>query len=317
MLQNKKFYRALCGSFFSFLLLSACSQIVQSVDKPIDSQEAKVLFDDFNYLNYKALSENGWKARTQTGHPGVKGAKWSQEGLSFLAASDGAKNGMIRMTSFTDGSGKNTQHTQFCHARKYREGTFAARVFFRDQPTSGADGDEVIETFYVISPLKSDMDLDYSELDFEYLPNGGWEKGEHALWATSWETFKLDPWTFVNEESTTFKSLQGWHTLLLHVADNEARYYIDGKLFAAHSGDIYPEVAMSINFNLWFTAEGLIKSGEKRVYQQDIDWVYHQTKKILSLKEVELQVEKFRKNEIRFIDNVAEKKPKLASPCGL
>ena len=33
---------------------------------------------------------------------------------------------------------------------------------------------------------------------------------------------------------------------------------------------------MSINFNLWFIRDGMIKSSERREYQEDIDWVFHQ-----------------------------------------
>ncbi|WP_051484767.1 hypothetical protein [Shewanella waksmanii] len=39
-----------------------------------------VFFDDFDYQNIAEFNENGWKARTETGHPGIKGATWSAEG---------------------------------------------------------------------------------------------------------------------------------------------------------------------------------------------------------------------------------------------
>ena len=71
--------------------------------------------------------------------------------------------------------------------RKYRDGTYATRVRFRNRPTIGPGGDEVVETFYTISPLKKPLDPDYSELDFEYLPNGGWGLAAPTLWVTSWE----------------------------------------------------------------------------------------------------------------------------------
>ncbi|TQV87131.1 glycoside hydrolase family 16 protein [Aliikangiella coralliicola] len=288
-----------------------------STEKTEHQSKAAILFDDFNYQDLNAFYQNGWKARTQTGHPGVKGASWSEEGISFLQASEGALNGMARITSYTDGTAENTLHTQICHARKYREGTFAARVYFRNKPTHGPDGDEVIQTFYVISPLKAPMDLDYSELDFEYLPNGGWGKGEHALWATSWETFQLEPWTKVNENDTHFEDLKGWHTLVLQVGDNKVRYYVDGKMFAEHSDVIYPEERMSINFNQWFTPEGPIDSKEKRVYQEDIDWVYHNADEILSPLEVDRKVAELRKNKVNFRDTVSPGTPVLPSPCGL
>jgi len=93
------------------------------------------------------------------------------------------------MTSSTDGPNAKTTQTQICHQRKYLEGTYAARVRFTDNPVSGPGGDQIVQSFYTISPLKAAMDLDYSELDFEYLPNGGWGIAGPTLYATTWETF--------------------------------------------------------------------------------------------------------------------------------
>ena len=36
------------------------------------------------------------------------------------------------------------------------------------------DGDQVVQTFYTITPYLEPLDPDYSEMDYEYLPNGGW-----------------------------------------------------------------------------------------------------------------------------------------------
>lgn len=38
---------------------------------------APVFFDDFSYPDFAAFQKNGWKVRTETGHPGIKGATWS------------------------------------------------------------------------------------------------------------------------------------------------------------------------------------------------------------------------------------------------
>ena len=59
------------------------------------------------------------------------------------------------------------------------------------------------------------MAPNYNEMDLEYLPNAGWGEGDHALFATSWETFQLKPWTKVNENTADINSLQGWNTLVL------------------------------------------------------------------------------------------------------
>lgn len=285
---------------------------------------SEVFFDDFSYQDKQGFYGNNWKTRTQTGHPGIAGATWSEEGISFHQDIQGTNQGALRMTSLTGGKGENTRHTQFCHERKYLTGTYAARVFFRDEPTFGPDGDEVIQTFYAISPLKAPMDADYSETDFEYLPNGGWGAGHKpAMWATTWETFQLTPWTKVNEYERKPGSYAGWRTLVMHVSPELVEYYVDGELLARHSDKVAPEVPMSINFNLWFMPKGAdgsngpIDSPELRQYEQDIDWVFHQANTVLDQSQVEVKVAALRGKQVAYLDNVAPQSPALPSPCGL
>ena len=293
-------------------------------EAPAAPVTAAVFFDDFSYADKDAFHANGWKVRTETGHPGIKGATWSGEGLSFHADIAGTEGGAVRMSSVTDGTGENTRHTQFCHARKYREGTYAARVFFRDAPSKGPDGDEVIQTFYAISPLKAPMDGDYSETDFEYLPNGGWGHPQTpAMWSTTWETFQLEPWTKVNEFTRKEGSYAGWRTLVLTVANDKVTYYVDGELLSEHTSAVYPEDFMSINFNLWFMpkgaddSQGPVDSPELREYQEDIDWVFFQEGVAISTADVEAQVADMRGRKVKHLDNIKEQDPVLPSPCGL
>ncbi|MDQ5836731.1 MAG: glycoside hydrolase family 16 protein, partial [Acidobacteriota bacterium] len=138
---------------------------------PVRESPSQVLFDDFNYSDRRALSRHGWIVRNVAGWPGVPGAKWWPEGVTFLKDEAAPRNRILRMTSSTDGTGEHTRQTQICHQRKYFEGTYAARVRFTDAPLAGPGGDQLVESFYTISPLKAPMDADYSELDFEYLPN--------------------------------------------------------------------------------------------------------------------------------------------------
>ena len=219
----------------------------------------EVLFDDFSYTNQKDLKKHGWIVRTAAGWPGVPGAIWSERGVSFLKDVNEPRNRILRMTSSTDGPNAKTTQTQICHQRKYLEGTYAARVRFTDNPVSGPGGDQIVQSFYTISPLKAAMDLDYSELDFEYLPNGGWGIAGPTLYATTWETFSPEPnWKKDNVFKTVGGSQAGWHTLITQVAGGKVRYFVDGKMFAEHGGDYYPEDTMSINFNLWFIKDGMV-----------------------------------------------------------
>jgi hypothetical protein len=276
----------------------------------------KVLFDDFSYLNRKQLKRHGWIVRTVAGWPGVPGAIWSEDGVSFVKDLNEPRNRILRMTSSTDGPNAKTTQTQICQQRKYLEGTYAARVRFSDSPVSGSPGDQVVQSFYTISPLKAPMDPDYSELDFEYLPNGGWGIAGPTLYSTTWETFSPEPnWKKDNVFQTRAGSEAGWHTLITQVANGKVTYYVDGKMFAEHSGDYYPEDTMSINFNLWFIKDGMVNVSGTRQYQEDIDWVFHEAKSALTPEEVEERVRILRRNSVRFRDTVSAKVPPLTSPC--
>ncbi|SFC17270.1 glycoside hydrolase family 16 protein [Pseudoalteromonas denitrificans] len=301
--------------FLPYILFSITAGFSLQVNAK--KHKSEVMFDDFSYQTIKQAQKNGWVVRTDKGHPGIKNATWWNEGISFHPDILNYNNTVMRITSKTDGTAVNTRHTQICHQRKYLEGTYAARVFFNDKPQFGPDGDAVIQTFYAISPLEYPMDLNYSEMDFEYLPNGGWGEGEHALFATSWETFQLKPWTKVNAYDADRNSLQGWNTLVLQVADNKLKYYINGKLYAEHGVGVYPEVAMSLNFNMWFDPGQLVQTPQMRQYYQDVDWVYFSANEVLSTNEVADKVSHLRTNKISQTDTVPDWKPKYDSYCGL
>jgi hypothetical protein len=279
-------------------------------------RQQQVFFDDFSYANTQEMKKNGWIIRTEAGWPGVPGATWSEQGVSLLKDPNQPNSRFLRMTSATDGTAANTTQTQICHQRKYLEGTYAARVRFTDQPLSGPGGDQIVQSFYTISPLKAPMDPDYSELDFEYLPNGGWGIDGPTLYATTWETFSPEPnWKKDNVFKTTNGSEAGWHVLVTQVMDQKVRYFVDGRLFAEHGDNYYPEDTMSINFNLWFIRDGMIKSGERRQYYEDIDWVFFQPNIAMTPAQVEAGVVSWRRMSRKFNDTVPAKVPALKSPC--
>jgi hypothetical protein len=286
----------------SFAALALCSALAGAA---LGCKRSHDLFDDFAYASTGDLAAHGWILRTVAGMPGPKGATWGPESFSLHDDPSQAGNRVLRMTSTTRGADAGgTRQSQICHQRKYLAGTYAARVRFTDDAVSGPDGDQVVETFYFISPLKAPMDPDYSEIDFEYLPNGGWGQTEPSMRATTWETFQEDPMNYDNVTGKMPGSLAGWHTLVAQVATGRVRYFVDGKPLADHGDKFYPEVPMSINFNLWFIEEGLVASADAHRYEEDIDWVFFRRNVVLTPQAVESEVAEYRRQHVRFRDTV-------------
>lgn len=271
-----------------------------------------ILWDDFNYASASDMTANGWVLRSKSGWPGVKGAVFDGSTVSVVDDPMQSGNRLLQISAGTDGT--TTRQSQVCQQRKFLSGTYAARVFFNDGPTTGADGDQVVETFYLISPYVKPFDPDYSEVDNEYLPNGGWGGPDQTLYVTTWHTVQIEPWSADNTSQMTRGSLQGWHTLVVQIQRPETRYFLDGMLIATHGERYYPRVPMSINFNLWMIDGGLNATGH-RLYDEQIDWVYHQAGTVLSPDQVDAAIQQLRVSGSTFQDTV--RSSGLDSPCDL
>jgi hypothetical protein len=307
----------LCVLVVGGCMSAAGNAITPTVQIPptLNSESSQILFDDFSYATPDEMTSNGWIIRSGSGWPGVPGATFRPENVSFVDYPDQTGNRLLRMTSSTDGTSENTYQTQICHQRKYLEGTYAARLRFSDEPVSGMDGDQVVQTFYTITPYEQPLAPDYSEMDYEYLPNGGWGGAELTFYVTTWETVQIEPWNADNTSNSLQGSLAGWHTLVTQVAGRTVRYFIDGKLIGQHGGKYFPDAPMSINFNLWFIDGGLVQTEGVREYQEDIDWVFHEAGVLLMPEEVNAKVGELRNASVKFQDTVLSGIQE--SPCNL
>jgi hypothetical protein len=275
------------------------------------------LFDDFDYASSTAadFTGNRWIARNQPGDPngdgpGVPGTTWSPQNITFPTV-DGEKVAQLALS--TDGTAAGTTASELLQdGYRFMNGTYATRIKFTDNPSSGTDGDHVNETFFAIGPpQKFDWDPDYSELDFsEYLPNGGWGVTGNINYQTSWNGYKADPWDPHNAHSEQARSFDGWHDLVSQVADGHVRYYIDGALVGDHTVDdktgsypVYPRVPMSLRFNLWLIDTAGHTTGTSS-YEQQMDWVYYTKNEIIAPADVTARAAAFRASGTKHSDSI-------------
>ncbi|MGC5014921.1 hypothetical protein ACLQ2R_29495 [Streptosporangium sp. DT93] len=85
--------------------------------------------------------------RTGSGGPGVPGASWPRQNVSFPALS--GANRALRLKAGSGGTAAGTRQSEVLHRRKFLEGTYAARVKFSDAPVSGPDGDRSASTTWI------------------------------------------------------------------------------------------------------------------------------------------------------------------------
>lgn len=265
---------------------------------------APTLFDDFSYTGYSdpRIASHGWSVRSNSGGPGVPGATWAPENVTFATESG---NSVMNLATSTAGTGASTKQTEvLTQAMKFRNGTYAARVKFSDAPVSGPDGDHLVQTFFTINDLKAPMADDYAEYDFEYLPNGGWGESGNILYTTSWETYRPDPWEAVNQHTESRQSYAGWHDLVVTIDNSAITYYIDGQVFGTHGAAYLPERTMSINFNQWLIDLAGQTSTTPRSYDQRVDYVLHVKDQVLTPAQVSAKVAAYRSAGTTFQDTV-------------
>jgi hypothetical protein len=245
-----------------------------------------VMFDNFNYTNRDdpTLAANGWRIRTEGGGPGISDT-WSTAGISFPADRTAKGGRALQLRDTTDGTARGTHQTQLLTADGlFQRGTLAARVFFTDKPASGRDGDHINEAFSAISP--SAASAKYSELDFEYQPNGGWGQPGPKMDMVSWRSARSGD----RATDDYSGSLAGWHTMMMTVTDKKVTYSVDGRTLFTSSGNSVPREEMRVMFNTWLI--DLPFAGD-RTLNMRVNWVYAKADEAVSLPLVHQAVDRF------------------------
>ncbi len=256
---------------------------------------AGVLFDNFHYTDATdpALTANGWQARTDGGGPGIHGT-WSTEAITFPADPKAQGGQVLQLQTSSDGTKTGTRQAELVGTGDtFRTGTLAARVYFTDTPDNGRNGDHVIESFSTISP--SPTSAHYSELDYEYQPNGGWGSPGPKLDTTSWRSATPGDRTTKAEHL----SLAGWHTLTLTAIDGTVTYAIDGHPVYRSNGGTFPREAMTIHFSTWLI--DLPFTGP-RTWSMRVNWIYAQTGQALTATQVTTAVNGLYANGINHLN---------------
>ncbi|GAA2744619.1 MULTISPECIES: cellulose binding domain-containing protein [Kitasatospora] len=267
-----------------------------SADAAKPAVPAGVLFDNFHYTGPTdpALNKHGWRVRTSKGGPGIADT-WSAAGVSFPGDPSAQGGQALNLRASTDGTKENTSQSQLENAdTDFLTGTFAARIYFNDQPSSGQAGDHINQSFYTISP----DDALYSELDNEYMPNGGWGSPGPVLDTTSWYSAKN------NDRATKRQntSLQGWHTLVITAAKGVATYSLDGKQLFSSSGKYFPRQTMGVNFNAWFI--DLPFKSAQRSWDMKVNWFYYNANQAMSQADVDKAVADFYTGGTNYVNTV-------------
>ncbi|WP_158780967.1 glycoside hydrolase family 16 protein [Streptomyces sp. NRRL S-237] len=265
---------------------------------PTPSGPPGTLFDNFHYSgpDDPSLTANGWEVRNGAGSPGIKDT-WSSAGAGFPSDTTAQGGRVLQLQASTDGTKQGTKQVEVqSTGTDLFTGTYAARVHFSNKPTSGRNGDHVVQTFFSISP--SDSSANYSELDHEYLPNGGWGSVGPQLDTVSW--YRADPPDRVSH--TSKQRLDGWHIMMITAVDGKATYSLDGKELFTSSGKYAPREKMDIHFSNWFI--DLPFTGGPRAWDMKVNWFYYKAGEAVSLTEVQKTVDGFYTAGANYINTV-------------
>ncbi|MFI6050842.1 cellulose binding domain-containing protein [Streptomyces violascens] len=255
---------------------------------PTAAAPSGVMFDSFRYsgADDPALASNGWQVRSGEGGPGIKDV-WSRDGVSFPSEESAQGGQAMRLRVSSDGTKQGTKQSELQSTKpQFFTGTLAARIYFSAKPTSGKGGDHVIQSFFTISPVHTSPK--YSELDYEFMPNGGWGAPGPRIDTTSWLKGDGRPESRVTR--TQKKQLQGWHTVMITAMNGKVTYSIDGQELFSSGAKYFPREQAGIHFSAWLV--DLPFKGQ-RAWDMKVNWLYYQSGQAVSLPDVQKSVDGF------------------------
>ena len=263
---------------------------------------AALFFDDFSQTDRAQLAAQGWTLREQPGHPGVPGARWAPEGLELLDDPAQPGNRLLRLHARTDGTPAGTVQAQLCRPLQFLWGTTSARVRFSPRVPNG---DPVVQAVFQVSPLRFDYDPLFSELDWEYLPNGGWGSPATRLYGIAWQTVRIEPWDAHNLRVERPEDLGGrWVQLTVQSTPQGSHWLLDGETIAHHAGRTVPRQAMALALSHWVSPGGLVAGGGERSYGFEVDWVLHAADAQRSPAAMAAQVRALRERGLQRLDSL-------------
>jgi len=261
-----------------------------------------LFFDDFSQADRAQLAAQGWLLRTQAGHPGVPGARWEPTALELLDDPAQPGNRLLRLHTRSDGTPAGTVQSQLCRPQQFLWGSTSARVRFSPRREGG---DPVVQALFQVSPLRFDYDPLFSELDWEYLPNGGWGSPATRLYGIAWQTVRLEPWDAHNEMAELAADLGGrWLQLTVQNTREGSRWFVDGRELARHAGRTIPRQAMALALSHWVSPGGLRSSGPLQGEAFEVDWVIHEADAVRSPAELAARVASLRRQGLAQQDSL-------------
>lgn len=276
------------------------------------ASDAGVLFDDFRY---DSPSDPAFLAHWRVSDyappsPGI--GAFSADSVTFVADAADAGNTLMRVMLTTAGTAESTAQGEVEGQLRFRRGTYASRMRFYNQPIEGPaqvvgpdTGDRVVCAFFAISATGV-PDAAYGELDFQYLPNAGWN-GEDAvftgptLWTTSWQS------RATRVTQPTARDLAAPHVYWMTISSAGVSYYVDGELLVTHGDPAYlPDGELRVMWNMWLSdaqfAAG--QSAMSRTWAEDVDWFFHARDAVLTLAEIQATVDDYRAQGLAKVDTL-------------